>query len=327
MIIAYSVIGKKIKKIEMKAGDKVPRGTVWLDLIEPSIDEERYIEQTLSVNAPTKEEMDKIEVRSPFYKEGNAYYMTVTILNKQEADYADGMAITFILTKNCLITVRYGKPKSFQSFSARVMRNPELCKTPELALEGLVETIVHRIGDTLEHSGNEIDNLVKTVFNKTSTKQNKESDFYDNIIKNIGQTGNVISKNRESLVSLNRLLIFFSQIENSNKTNKKEHRIKFKTLAREVHALAEYVNFLLQRNSFLLDATLGMISVEQNVIVKLFTVAAAVFMPPTLFASIWGMNFHNMPELDWALGYPIALIMIIISAIFPYLYFKRKGWL
>jgi magnesium transporter len=111
-------------------------------------------------------------------------------------------------------------------------------------------------------------------------------------------------------------------MDNGKYMQKKEQRNKFKNLFREVHSLNEYVNFLSQRNSFLLDATLGMISVEQNKIIKVFTVAAAVFMPPTLIASIYGMNFAKMPELSWDLGYPMAIVMMLISAILPYLYFR-----
>lgn len=346
MIVAYVYSPKSgVKKVEIGIGDTIPKNTVWIDLFEPSIEEEKLIEKALKIDTPTREEIDKIEVMSPFYKEDDAYYMTVTALNKPDKDHVEGAAIIFILHPKCLITLRHSKLKAFSYFSTRAMRYPNMCTNPDVVLERLVESIVHSIADVLEKTGNEIDQLLIDVFEKPSDiKARKKSKrgkikldsneppekpglYYTNIIKRVGRTGNLISKIRESLVSIHRMLIFFGQIDDSRFLSKKEQRARFRNLTREMHSLTEYANFLAQRNSFLLDATLGMINVEQNMIIKVFTVAAAVFLPPTLIASIYGMNFKDMPELDWSLGYPFTLLLIILSAILPYYYFKRKGWL
>lgn len=346
MIVAYVYSPKGgVKKVEIGIGDTIPKNTVWIDLFEPSIEEEKLIEKALKIDTPTREEIDKIEVMSPFYKEDDAYYMTVTALNKPDKDHVEGAAIIFILHPKCLITLRHSKLKAFSYFSTRAMRYPNMCTNPDVVLEGLVESIVHSIADVLEKTGNEIDQLLIDVFEKPSDikarKKNKRGKakfdndegpekpglYYTNIIKRVGRTGNLISKIRESLVSIHRMLIFFGQIDDSRFLSKKEQRARFRNLTREMHSLTEYANFLAQRNSFLLDATLGMINVEQNMIIKVFTVAAAVFLPPTLIASIYGMNFKDMPELGWSLGYPVTLLLIILSAILPYYYFKRKGWL
>ncbi|MBA8667651.1 magnesium transporter CorA family protein [Holosporaceae bacterium 'Namur'] len=332
MIIAYININNTLNKIELEPGSIIPEGCVWLDLLEPTIEEEKFIEKSLNIDAPTREEMNKFEVMSPFYKEGDAYYMTVTALHKAESEYPDATAITFIITPNYLVTLRYHRPRPFNNFAARAMRQPEICSSPEIVLEGLIDSLIDRIADALEKSGNELDSILKSIFEKKVVKGNNQIKdnskfYYNNVIKKVGRTGNVISKNRESLLSINRMLIFYSQIDTLKNPSRKETRAKFKTITREVISLTEYANFLSQRISFLLDATLGMLSVEQNSIIKVFTVAAAVFMPPTLIASIYGMNFHIMPELDWTYGYPIAILFIIISAIAPYYYFKKKGWL
>ncbi len=332
MIIAYTNISNTLNKVELEPGNQIPMGTIWLDLLEPTLEEERFIEKTLNIDAPTREEMNKIEVMSPFYKEGDSYYMTVTVLHKPNSEYPDATAITFILTPLYLVTLRFSRPRPFNNFAARAMRTPEICSSPEIALEGIIDSLMNRIADALETSGNDLDAILKNVFEKkvgkgsASIKDNSGFHF-NNMIKSIGRTGNVISKNRESLLSINRMLIFYSQIDTLKYVSRKESRSKFRTITREVISLTEYANFLSQRVSFLLDATLGMLSVEQNSIIKVFTVAAAAFMPPTLVASIYGMNFKNMPELDWAFGYPMAILMIIISALAPYYYFKRKGWL
>jgi magnesium transporter len=343
MIIAYTLSsGKTVKlnKIELTADDTLPKNVVWIDLIEPSIEEEKLVEKALNIDAPTREEMDKIEVLSPFYKEDDSYFMTITAIHKADNDYPQGTAIIFILHQQCLVTLRYSKPKAFNYFSARAMRNPSLCASSDLALEGILEAIVHGLADILEKTGNEIDQLLADVFEKpkgmnadNSRKLSNElgddsssSNYYNTLIKLVGRTGNLISKIRESLVSINRMLIFFGQIDDGKYMARKEHRMRFRNLTREIHSLTEYANFLSQRNSFMLDATLGMINVEQNTIIKVFTVAAAVFLPPTLIASIYGMNFKFIPELDWVFGYPFSLMLMVLSAVLPYMFFKRKGW-
>lgn len=341
MIIAY-VISKngEITKKEISANEKLPNNVIWVDLLEPSIEEEGLVKKSLKVDIPSREEIDKIEVMSPFYKEDDSYFMTLTSISRPDKDYPEGVAIIFILTPKCLVTLRYSKPKAFSFVSGRVLRAPKQFQNPETVLEALVETIVNSTADVLEKTGNDIDQLMIDVFEKPSEmkkaggKSNKNKNsagepglYYTNIIRRIGRTGNLISKIRESLMSINRMLIFFSQIEENTFLSKKEHRNRFRNLAREIHSLTEYSHFLAQRNSFLLDATLGMVNVEQNMIIKVFTVAAAVFLPPTLIASIYGMNFHNMPELDSPFAYPLVLIAIILSAIGPYYYFKRKDWL
>ena len=318
---------KQIEKREIKINEPIPKNTIWIDLINPQKNEEKYIETILNIQAPTEEEMDKFEVISPFYMEKDVEYMTVTVIDRSCGDYPNSVAITFILTKKYLITTRYDKPKSFEYMNSWIVRNKNKDFYPDYILTTIIDFIVNCCADILEEVGNKIDCLLKIVFEKPINKKRNSSSFYNDIIRNIGHTGTIISKNRESLVSLNRMIIYFSQIDNAKYINKKESRLRIKHISSEIGSLSEYANFLSQRNSFLLDATLGMISVEQNIIIKVFTVAAAVFMPPTLIASIYGMNFKFMPELHIRLGYPMTLILIIVSAILPYLYFKRKGWL
>jgi magnesium transporter len=352
MIIAYIPSDiEGMKRVELNAGDTIPKNAIWIDLLEPSGEEEKLVEKAFSIDAPTREEMDKIELISPFYKEDDAYYVTITVIHKMDKDCPEGTAITFILLSDCLITLRYARPKAFSYFSARLMRtSTKKNLSPDIVFEGLIESMVTGVADVLEKTGNELDQLLIDVFEKpkdinnnntNNTKKTKRSgqrnqhvantsmtgNYYTNIIKRVGRSGNLVSKIRESLVSISRMLIFIGQIEAFQYIARKETRIKLKNLSREIHSLTEYANFLAQRNSFLLDATLGMINVEQNMIIKVFTVAAAVFLPPTLIASIYGMNFDFMPELSWVFGYPFALLLIILSALLPYYIFKKKGWL
>lgn len=346
MIVAYIINEDgEFEKRELSPSDKFPQNVVWIDLLEPTLEEERYIEKSsLGIETLTREEMDRIEVMSPFYKEDDAYYMTVTAVHKADTDYPESTALSFILHSKCLVTLRYSRPKAFHYFSSRAMRHNKVGRSPEAILEGLIEALVHSLADVLEKTGNEIDQLLVDVFEKPtdhsklrvkrkgynrrdeSDDRNGDGHYYTELIKKVGRTGNLISKIRESLVSFSRMLIFFGQIEDSIYIAKKEHRARFRNLTREVHSLTEYANFLSSRNSFLLDATLGMLNVEQNKIIKVFTVAAVLFMPPTLIASNYGMNFHIMPELSLSFGYPMALVLMFISAFIPYQLFKHKGW-
>ena len=327
----YSVSsnGNQLEKVKCNLESGViPKDVLWIDIYYPSADQEKRIEDILSINIPTKAEMNKIEVMSPFYKEDNTHYMTITVLDKSNDENPNSTAITFILTGEIIITLRYSTPWPLTNFTSRAIKGYPQALSSENILSGILEVLINSTADALEEVGNELDSLLKKIFEKSSSQEMIFSKRYNSVIRKIGYTGNLISKNRESLVSMNRLLIYFGQIEGVQRYNtKRESKAKFKNLAKEVYSLGEYGNFLSQRNSFLLDATLGMISVEQNMIIKVFTVASAVFMPPTLIASIYGMNFRHMPELEMLIGYPLALTMIVTSALLPYFFFKRKKWI
>ena len=268
---------------------------IWVDLIKPSKEEEKFIERALTIEAPTEEEMDKFEVVSPFHELRGVHYMTITVHDRRTEEFPDSIAVTFTLTEKYLITIRYDTPKSFDHFARWITRNQKTSDSMlSVFLTGIIDFIIDRSADILEETGNEIDKMLKVIFDKPIKEEKIATKHYNDIIRQIGYTGNIISKNRESLVSINRMIMYLSQMTGIRLIEKKDFRLRIRHLSREINSLTEYANFLAQRNSFMLDATLGMISVEQNSIIKVFTVAAAVFMPPTLIASIYGMNFLNM---------------------------------
>jgi magnesium transporter len=193
--------------------------------------------------------------------------------------------------------------------------------------------VVDRAADHLERVGTIVDDTSRQIFNtdrrSTSRRVRKKAPNLQELLEKIGEEGDFNSKMRESLVSIGRLAAFMSAIIEPLKQTRemKDHRSRIKILQRDIISLTDHASFLSGKITFLLEAVLGMISIEQNGIIKIFSVAAVVFLPPTLVASIYGMNFNVMPELKWALGYPFALGLMVLSAILPYLYFKRKGWL
>lgn len=298
---------------------------VWIDLVDPTAAEESSLERELHIDIPTKEEMDEIEISSRIYTEDDVAFMTTILPAQTDGDDPLMLPISFVLAHNRLITVRYHEPRAFQTFPVRAAKSQLGCETGEGVFLALLETIVDRLADVLERAGRDIDVISRGVFQRNNGKPTKTKDFQA-VLESIGQKGDLISKMRDSLVTLDRLVGFYAQWTLQRKSAK-DVRDRVKTLSRDVRSLADYDSFLSQKITFLLDATLGMISIEQNAIIKIFSVAAVVFLPPTLVASIYGMNFVHMPELKWMFGYPLAIGLMISSAILPYRYFLRRGWL
>ena len=303
----------------------LPGEAVWLDLVAPSPEEEHQVESLLGVEVPTREEMQEIEVSSRLYEENAALYMTATVVSKAESDHPQASAVTFILAGDRLVTVRYADPQPFALFTARCQRTPVPQARGDAVLIGLLDALIDRIADVLEHIGLEVDAISHEVFEHPASPR-ASGDFQD-ILRRLGRRGDLTSKVRESLVGVGRLLMFFSQVAPANTKTAKDLRNRMRTMTRDVRSLTEHASFLSGKINFLLDATLGMINIEQNAIIKIFSVVAVVFLPPTLIASIYGMNFELMPELDWRFGYPLALALMVGSAVAPYLFFKRRGWL
>jgi magnesium transporter len=297
---------------------------VWLDLHDPSPAEVQAVERSLKLDLPSREEMQEIEATSRLYEEGDALFMTATVLAKADSDEPESHAITFVVTASALVTIRYSDPIPFLSFSHRIERTPSTCTTSDVAFVGLLEAIVDRIADVLERTSMEIERIGQSVFRRDPRRKLQGAALND-ALTGIGRSGTLISAISESVMSLTRVVTFFGTT--ASPWLHKGPKTHVKTLTRDLRSLNEHAGFLSQKSNFMLDATLGMINIEQNMIIKLFTVAAVGFMPPTLIASIYGMNFKNLPELEFEFGYPMALGMMVLSALIPFLYFKRRGWL
>lgn len=328
MIFAYVPRNGVVERIELAAGQPLPQDALWLDLFEPTPEETSRVQAALGIALPTREEMREIEPSSRLYVEGNAGYMTATVLTRSDEPNPTSEPLTFILTRNALVTLRYADPRPINSFAARIGRPAASCGSPEEALIGLVEAFVDRIADILEKVGFDLDAVSRQIFSEgVSGRGRPEGQDLQKVIRTLGRNDDLASTARESLLSLSRLIRFFGQIAEANgRKTSKELRARLKEAVRDITSLNEHAAFESHKVNFLLDATLGMINIEQNRIIKLFSVAAVVFLPPTLVASIYGMNFRHMPELDWVFGYPMALAIMALSAVLPYVYFKRKGW-
>ncbi len=303
---------------------------VWYDLISPTPDEEQAVSRLLGIVVPTIDEMEDIELSARLYQEDGAEFMTMTVLIRPDAGTPRKVPVTFIVKGQVLVTVRYAEPRPFDAFLARARRANAAglhSASGELIMIGLIEAIIDRMADTLERLGTDIDQISQEVFSAKAAKANKKTRDLQELMREVGTKGEFITVVRESLVSVSRVVAYYGALDGVDRKLSKELRQRLKLLQRDATSLGDHSAFLSGKINFLLDATLGLINLEQNQIIKIFSVASVVFLPPTLVASIYGMNFANQPGLQWHYGYYVAIAAMIVSMALPYLYFKRKGWL
>jgi magnesium transporter len=314
-----------LKKAIVEDLAAVPEHAVWIDLVNPTAAEDKAVERLSGIAIPTREDMQEIEISSRLYMENGARYMTATLMCHSDTDMPRTTAVTFILGDHRLVTVRYDQPKPFALVEAKLARSCTPAITGEMVLMELLDAVIDRCADILERCGAEIDQVSHDIFEPESERHGHAKQ-YSQILISIGRKGDLTSKVRESLVSIGRVVAFLSAVVEGVKWSK-DMREQLKTMQRDVVSLTDHASYLSSKITFVLDAMLGVVNLEQNNIIKLFSVMAVVLMPPTLIASIYGMNFKAMPELEWAHGYPFALVLMLIAAIVPYWIFKWKKWL
>lgn len=297
---------------------------IWLDLLNPSAEEEKAYEAILGIDLPLREEMLSIEPSSRLYRENDALYMTATIVAKADTEDADAAAMAFILKDNLFITIRYNAPRSLAVFSSHLEKHPEQYPDGIAVFCGLLEAIVERAAEVLEFIGAESDKISRAIFSESKRARKNGEGSHTKILKRIALLQNLMGKMRESLTTLGRIM-HFAPLHDAVKT-RKNLEDQLRSIDRDIHSLGDQTAFLGNSIAFLLNASLGLINIEQNGIIKFFSVVAVIFLPPTLIASIYGMNFEFMPELHWHWGYPIALALMFLSAVCPYLWFKFKRW-
>ncbi len=323
MLVAYSPRGNTLHSTLVEFGTSVPEDAVWIDLANPTSGEDKLIERLVGIAVPTREEMQEIEVSSRLYNENGARYMTATLMCQSDTATPKTTPVTFILAGHRLITVRYDEPKPFAIIRHKLARSCSPAVNGESVMMDLLDAVIDRAADILERTGMEVDDVSHEIFDP---ERSRAAQFYNSTLQTIGRKGDLTSKVRESLVSLGRLLLFLANEADGLKWPK-EQRAILKIMQRDVQSLSDHASYLTNKITFLLDAMVGVVTIEQNNIIKIFSVAAVALMPPTLIASIYGMNFKQMPELNWEYGYPFAIVLMVIAAILPYLYFKWRKWL
>jgi magnesium transporter len=326
MLTVYSLAATGLKRLDRNNDAPLPEEATWLDLLEPSVDEERLVEARLGVEVPTREEMREIESSSRLYEEEGALYLTATVVTKLDTTLPENAQVTFILKGPRLVTNRYVDTLPFRRFAAYTERHPQTNTSAPAILVGLLEFIINRIADVIERVGSDMDAISAEVFNRKSEHSRHRPSHRDfrKLLERTGQSGELISKARESLASLSRLVAFVQQ---STLPLPPEVHTRLRTLSKDVVAMSDHASFLNSNLNFMLDAALGMINIDQNNILKIFSVATVVLLPPSVIGAIFGMNFDKIPTAHEPWGFAAALVLMILSAIIPSLVFKMRGWL
>jgi magnesium transporter len=303
----------------------LPKTAVWLDLINPTQAEDAAVERCVGVEIPTREDMAEIEASSRLYVEDGARFMTASVLAGIESDRPGLVNVSFILVGERLVTVRHGEPRVIDLYIQRICKLAKAPTRGEAILLGMLDAVIDRTADILEKVGSEIDDVSQRVFGQRKDAIRAKKDYMA-ILRQIGRKGDLLSLSRESLVSLSRMVGFLA-VGYEGKKMSADTRSQLTLMRRDTDSLRDHTSYLGDKIIFLLDATVGMVTIEQNDLVKLFSVMAVVFMPPTLIASTYGMNFEFMPELKEPWAYPVVLVAMLLSAVVPYLVFRLKRWL
>ncbi len=291
-----------------------PQDVLWIDIISPTDEELKWVSEQFEVEFPSRQETQEIEISSRYFEDEdgitiNAYFL----ITEKETPYNE--TVTFILKKHHLITVRYKELKTFKELVKKLMLNPSAYEDGYYIMAGILEIRIDTDADTLEFITREISKLGKIVFTGI--------DITEEILESISFYEEMNMTIRENLIDKQRIL---SSLLKSYKVPK-EVREELRIMIKDVNSLIEYTTFNFERLDYLQNTFLGLLNIQQNQVIKIFTIMSVIFLPPTLIASIYGMNFHFMPEINWKYGYPFAILLMIISALIPLVIFKKKGWL
>ncbi|MCQ0971203.1 magnesium transporter CorA family protein [Paracoccus sp. TK19116] len=316
MLIAYIQKGNRLQPVPLSALEQAE----WIDLMAPTAEEIRQVE-ALGFEIPSLGDMEEIELSNRIYHEGATDYMTVVLPGETAGGARAAMPVAFILAPDRLLTVRHHAPRPFATFPERADRAILGCSSPDRLFVGLIEEVVGRLADLLEGSQNKLETISDVIF----ASNGDTPDMRETLVV-IGRESAMMSMVRIGLVSISRALAFYTaRLEDNPDAQKLKAAVKAQL--RDIQSVELHADFLSGRVSLTLDATLGLINLEQNATVRILSVVAALFLPPTLIASIYGMNFTNMPELDQPWGYPMSLGLMAGSALLTFLFLKWKKWI
>lgn len=297
----------------------------WIDVVSPTPADEAEVETLLGIDIPTHDDIRSIEPSSRLYRDGGGVFAAAQIVLRGDSPSPRTMSVAFVLKRQTLLTVRYDDSKVFDLFAADCTRMPDIARSGEHGLIGLLEAIVDRTAELLETVGDAVDDMPERI-HPAAGELGKRRDVAElqTVLAEIQLLHRRTAKARESLVSLGRMIGYLMV---QPEFQGAEIGPRAKSVASDIVSLSDHASFVAQNIQFVLDAALGMVGIEQNAIVKFFSIVAVVLLPPTLIAGIYGMNFTAMPELSWPWGYPLALLAMTSSAILPYLWCRRRGWL
>lgn len=314
------------------AAQPLPAHGTWLDLDDPSEAETALAEAVTGLTVPSRSALSEVQNSRRLNRRRDAFYLSTPMVSFRDDDLTL-RPLGFVLTPERLLTVRFQPLAAFDTVKARQAERDGPASSVETFL-ALNEELIDRMADTLETLSDELDSLSTRIFTFDTSANGhgrregsapKRRDLaLRRLLRAIGRRGKALAKLRASLLGLGRILPYVAGEADS--WLKPEEKARFESLRLDVASLDEFETRLSETVQFLLDATLGLINMEQNNTFRVLTVVSVIGIPPTLMASVYGMNFKHMPELDWTLGYPFGLAVIAASALVPAVYFKLKGW-
>jgi len=289
-----------------------PEKILWVDLQHGTENEQYEIETFFQIPQLMPNEASEIESSSRFYEREKFTCINSNFLIKEGNNYIS-CPVTFYLADHILITHRNADLDSFAETVKRIKRNKKVFKKGTEVLETIFEIRVDMDADLLENTAREISSVSKNI-----TLQNNNEQAQLLKINGFQETTMLLMEN-----SIDKQRVVSSLLKSASVSDKEKLRV----IIKDIDSLVEYASFSFERLEFLKNTLLGLINIEQNKTIKIFTVASVVFMPPTLIASIYGMNFSYMPELHWKIGYPFGIVLIGLSSLITLWIFKRKKWL
>ena len=325
MLAVWRKQGRQLETITAADARTALGDVIWIDAINPAVDEAEAVRAATGLHVASEAELSEIEVSSRLSESDGALYLSLPWVSQNRANETASAPIGFALSADRLLSVRFAPIAVIDSYAERLRQNAPPVAGPH-AFVGLLEAMVDGIADRLERTHADLDVVSRRIFRSQDVGgPSARSAELRQQLRTVGQAGETISGIRDTLLAFGRMVPYVSRSEVDWVPH--ELRPRLKTLRQDVASLNDYDTHLTDKVQFLLDAILGFINIEQSNIIKLMTVVGVIGVPPTLIASIYGMNFENMPELHWRFGYPVALFVMFLSAVIPVLWFRRRGWL
>ena len=309
----------------LRAEDASLKNAVWVDLVEPTEAERTAFEQAFGLRVPTKEQLAEIETTSRLRIDQGALYMTAPLIFAGENEPWIPVPTGFVLAKHVLLTVRFANSAAFNTVAAEVGASAELA--PAHAFARLLEVLVDRMADLLEGSARDLDDASHVIFRPDAPQQTlaRETAQLRRLMIRTGRTSERMARIHYTLVCLDRMAKFTG--DRCCDWLAPDIASRLHTVSSDITSLIHFAEGLVSRVQLLQDAATGIISIDQNNVMKVLTVASVVGIPPILVVGVYGMNFKHMPELDWTWGYPYALALLVVSVLVPLIWFKLKDWI
>ncbi|MEH0834453.1 magnesium/cobalt transporter CorA [Pectobacterium cacticida] len=316
MLSAFKLDNCRLSRLELDDSDDLTT-SVWVDLIEPEDDERQKVQAELGQSLATRPELEDIEASARFFEDEDGLHIHSFFFFEDADDHAGNATVAFTIRDGRLYTLRERELPAFRLYRMRA-RNQTLVdgNAYELLLD-LFETKIEQLADEIENIYSDLESLSRIIM------EGRQGEEYDDALSTLAELEDVGWKVRLCLMDTQRALNFLVRKARLPSGQLEQAR----EILRDIESLLPHNESLFQKVNFLMQAAMGFINIEQSRIIKIFSVVSVVFLPPTLVASSYGMNFEFMPELKWSFGYPAAIVLMILAGLAPYLYFKRKNWL